>query len=367
MCFWRNFQGIGNLKTMKICYLTHTLNPKTGAGAFSAALISGVQDLKPGTTVSVLTSEDLIPPSKWGILKNFWKIRERIRECDVIHALDGFPYGVVAAYANLGINKPLMVTAIGTGALQKLTHWLYGPLLQGAYRRARYVTVPSRFVAKELSRAVSGLEVRRIPHGVFLPQGKEDALPAGISGSYILSVGAIKRRKGYHISIPVFAEVARKHRDLIYVIVGNPKQSPDYFKELEEIAEREGVKDRIIYLSNLSASELASVYKNAELFLLMSQNIKGDVEGFGLVFLEAAAYGLPVIGSKDTGAEDAIAHERNGYLLEAADVPGIVLSVERLLGDKALREQFSVGSRMHAEEMEWKNQIKKYIELYETL
>lgn len=353
---------------MKICYLTHTLNPKTGAGAFSSALINGLCGQGSGYEARVLTSEDLVPPSKWGIVRNFWKIRKEIKGCDLVHALDGFPYGVVAALANMGIGRPLIVTAIGTGALQKLSHPVYGALLKYAYSTANYITVPSRYVAKELSRTLPGKEIHRIAHGVSLPSRPVSSeLPRGIQKPYILSVGAIKRRKGYHISIAAFAELSRKYPDLSYVIVGNPAQSPDYFKELEMVAEKEGVKEKIVYFSNLSTYELAALYQNAELFLMMSQNIKGDVEGFGLVFLEAASYGLPVIGSRGTGAEDAIADGRNGYLLEPEDVSGIVEAADRLVNDRGLRDRFSLGSRMHAEEMQWSHQLKKYQQLYEAI
>lgn len=353
---------------MKIGYLTHTLNPRTGAGVYSTALIDGVRAARPNAEIVVLTSEDLIPPSKWGILKNISKIREALSGCDVIHALDGFPYGVVAAVANRSLGRPLVITAVGTGAIQKLSHPVYGTLLRAAYRSAKIVTAPSHFIARELSKMVPDLAVKVVPHGVDPVFMEADSpLPSGINKPYILSVGSVKRRKGHHQALRAFAKIQKNHKNLSYVIVGNPSQSPEYFKELELIVSEEGLQKSVHFVHDLSPRQLSSLYSHAELFMLLPENIGGDVEGFGLVFLEAARAGLPVVASKGTSAEDAVQDERNGYLVDSQDLEEVSRAVLRVLENQSLRGTLSSESRAWAQEMSWDTQVKKYIDIYEKL
>lgn len=340
---------------MQVAYLTHSVSPDTGVGSFSNTLIEGMRAR--GVTPTVLTAGTK--------LTRFPSIRRRISKCELVHALDGFPYGVIAALALVGTQVPLIITAIGTGAVQKLPHPLYGPLLRWSYRRARVVTAPSRYIARELARAVPGLPVRVINHGVdsaYWGQREKKEGPA-----YILSVGSMKPRKGYHVSIRAFARVAPAHPGLTYLIVGNPTENPAYFAELEEIILAEGLTDRVVFKYGLSRGDLRSLYHGAELFILMSQNSEGDVEGFGLAFLEAAAAGLPVLGSRGTGAEDAVADGVNGFALPAGDVGAVAQAMERILGDSTLRGALQSGSHAFAERMSWDARVQEYDDVYASV
>ena len=113
---------------MKICYLTHDLRHDYGSGVFSRRLIEGVRE-RIGCEVVALTSEysgvayenPILIPHKYKFLWQFLRIRRIFKECDILHALDGFPYGVIAAVLSLGLRKPLVITGAGTGAVL----WLY--------------------------------------------------------------------------------------------------------------------------------------------------------------------------------------------------------------------------------------------------
>lgn len=351
---------------MKIAYLTSTLNPHTGAGVFSNHMIDGVRIALPQSSFTIMTSEDVLVADKLGLLLRMPKIVGLLAKVDVIHALDGFPYGVIAAIANFFLGKPLIITAIGTGAIQKLSHKFYGPLLRWAYRQATIITVPSSFIAKELSKALPGKDVKIINHGVDLNRWKKVSLevPRGIVEPYILSVGAIKRRKGYHISLRVFARVWRKHSNLSYVIVGKTTQSPEYFSQLQAIMKEEGITNQVHFVSGLSENELGGLYKHAKVFLLLPQNIEGDVEGFGLVFLEAALSLLPVVSSRGTSAEDAVRDNESGVLVQPEDVVAAATTVERFVSDESFRSKFAEASRKFADNMSWQNQIEKYVQIY---
>lgn len=348
-----------------------TMNPRTGAGVFGTALVDGIQKTT-GARVKILTSEDLLSINKLKLLWRLPRIRRVLSGCDIVHALDGYPYGIIAWLALIGTGKPLVVTAIGTGAIQKLSHVVYGRLLSLVYRAARVVTAPSAYVASYLERVVTGLRVEVISHGIDF-SAWQAPITAQLSESlkgkkYILSVGAIKRRKGYHLSLRAFARVAHEMPELHYVVVGNPLQSPSYFRELELIMEELSIGDRVVFLHGLSFDELRAVYNAAELFVLLSMSDGGDVEGFGLVFLEAAAMELPVIGSAGTGAEDAIWGGHNGFaVIDPSDDGDVAERMKMILTDESARTTMSRASHEFASKMQWEHQIKKYEALYSKL
>jgi glycosyltransferase involved in cell wall biosynthesis len=108
------------------------------------------------------------------------------------------------------------------------------------------------------------------------------------------------------------------------------------------------------------------VYQRAAAFVLLPQVVRGDVEGFGLVLLEAAASGTPVIVGRGTGADDAVADGKSGYLLDSSNSERVVEKmVELTQADKRLK--LARGSVAWAREMSWDQQIKKYVALYQEL
>ncbi|MEK7074316.1 MAG: glycosyltransferase family 4 protein, partial [Patescibacteria group bacterium] len=152
---------------MKICFLAHDLRNDYGAGVFSHRLVSGVQK-QLGWDITVLTSEysglsfehTILHPQKIKLVREFWRIRKIMKTCDIIHALDGFPYGIIAILASLGLKKKIIITAVGSGAIIPLYNRLYAPLMRWCYRRADMVTAISAFTRDEIIKRVKNLTVR---------------------------------------------------------------------------------------------------------------------------------------------------------------------------------------------------------------
>ena len=86
-------------------------------------------------------------------------------------------------------------------------------------------------------------------------------------------------------------------------------------------------------------------------------------EGFGIVYLEAAAAGTPSIGSLDSGAEDAVVDGESGFLVEQ-NVGAVAAAMEKLLGDDELRVRLGESARAHARQSGWDTNAAKVLELY---
>ncbi|MEK7083305.1 MAG: glycosyltransferase family 4 protein, partial [Patescibacteria group bacterium] len=328
-----------------------------------------------GWDITVLTSEHsglpfehtILHPQKIKLLQEFWHIRKIMKTCDIIHALDGFPYGIIAVLASLGLKKKIIITAVGSGAIIPLYNCLYAPLMRWCYRRADMVTAISAFTRDEIIKKVNNLAIHVINHGVDIEQFEHAGdLSAELTRyqPYILSVGTIRWRKGYHFSIRSFANVAKEFPDFHYVIVGK-RYKDDYSLRLEHLIKELGLEKKVHILEQVdSREELARIYKGAELFCLFSQNMNHDVEGFGLVFLEAAAAGLPVVGAKNCGVDDAVREGKNGLLVDTRDPKDFANAMLAILRDPQKKKQMALASVAYARTCTWERRIGEYIDIY---
>jgi glycosyltransferase involved in cell wall biosynthesis len=354
---------------MNICFLTQTLNPQTGTGVFAAALLEGVRSHYPHYEVSVLTGEDCLKPQLFSLLKNFMSIRKKVRRADLVHALDAYPYGVIAALALFGTSRPLIITAIGSGSLQNLRGrgWK-SRLLRWSYRRASYVTAISQYVAQEIKKVLPGLTIEVINPGVdYEFYSKEEERTPDAEYPYIVTQGEFKRRKGYREMLPIVKRVMERKKDLRYVIVANTTLNPLYRDKLYELMEELEMRDRVIIKSSLTREELRDTYSKAVVYFTLPQNYGGDVEGFGMAIMEAAATGVPAVVGRGSGADDAVLHGQSGFLVEGNNSTEVLEKILSIIDNKDLRNRLSSGARSWARGNTWSSKIPAYLNLYEKI
>jgi glycosyltransferase involved in cell wall biosynthesis len=150
-------------------------------------------------------------------------------------------------------------------------------------------------------------------------------------GRVILTVGrwaASERYKGVDDLIRAVAQLQTKFPRICLAAVGDGDDLP----RLKKIAGDLGVSESIRFLTNLSREEIAACCARSELFALPSTG-----EGFGLVFLEAMAFGKPLIGVARGGITDIIENRVNGLLVPAGDLKSLVDALAELLENESLR------------------------------
>jgi phosphatidylinositol alpha-1,6-mannosyltransferase len=146
----------------------------------------------------------------------------------------------------------------------------------------------------------------------------------------ILSVGRLSRRKGFDHVIRALPALQEQGIDFRYVVIGIG-QDREY---LESLALREGVAERVHLLGSITAEDLPRWYNLADVFVMPNREINGDTEGFGLVFLEAAACRKPAIAGNAGGTGAALVHEETGLRVDGASVPAIAEALTRVLTDE---------------------------------
>lgn len=343
---------------MKICYIGSSIDSKNGWGRYASDLIYGIE------ASECKVSRVAVQGGARGFIDAVFRARKLIKECDIVHALDVYPYGVITYLAKVFSGKKFIISAQGTYAIEPLYMAKTAFLARLAYRSADVIIAISNFTKGELLKKTQLENINVINHGVNLEKFYRERMPS--LEDFILSVGALKRRKGYHISIPAFALVKKYFPKLVYKVVGS-QEDIIYFNELKNIAENYGVSKDVKFICGLSDNELVDLYRKAKLFLLTSVNIGHNFEGFGFVFLEAAAAGLPVVGTLGNGIEDAVRNGANGILAPQGDIRNTADALMKILGDKNRWQGMSRASYVWAKEHKLEDVIEKYLKVYEEI
>ena len=259
------------------------------------------------------------------------------------------PQLIFAAHPNLAAtallvkmiarNVPTIVGAHGIEIWQPLPF-----IRRTAFRRADFIMVPSAYTLEKAVQAQRILpsKMHKIPWPLdteFLALCESPAdLPLPMSfphGTVVLSVGrwsALDRYKGADILIRAVAQISNNFPELQLVLAG----PGDDINRLRKEAQDSGVAERVHFFPSISRRELAALYSSAGIFALPSTG-----EGFGLVFLEAMAFGKAIVGANVGGIPDVVHHEREG-LLVAPTVEAVSSALRRLLSDPVLCNEMGV-------------------------
>jgi amino acid adenylation domain-containing protein len=157
----------------------------------------------------------------------------------------------------------------------------------------------------------------------------------------LLSVGRLMPRKGHALVIRALARIGRQVPALRYVIVGDGAER----QRLRALAAEVGVEDCVQFLGEVPADDLPAYYAAADIFVHPNRVEGTEFEGFGLVFLEAAAAEVPSIGGRSGGVPEAVQDGVTGLLVSGEDVGELAAAVRRLAESAALRAQFGRAGR----------------------
>jgi phosphatidylinositol alpha-1,6-mannosyltransferase len=152
----------------------------------------------------------------------------------------------------------------------------------------------------------------------------------GLAGlPVVVCVSRMVRRKGQDTLIRAWPQVRAEVSDAMLLLVGDGP----YAGDLRRLAQRVGVSDAVLFTGPVPWAELPAYYDAGDVFAMPCRTRRAglDVEGLGLVYLEASATGLPVIGGDSGGAPDAILDGESGYVVHG--VPGTAARVIELLAD----------------------------------
>lgn len=227
-----------------------------------------------------------------------------------------------------------------------------------------------------LDRGVSPHKCKVIGHGVDVTpfssaRGAEAnhlawAESAGLTGKRILlTVGRLVERKGIaHFVSSVLPSVAKACPDMHYLIVGEGPQADVIRRRVCQ----GGLQRFVTLLGRVQESTLVKIYEASHLFVMPNVPIEGDVEGFGMVALEASAAGLWVVASTVDGIPGAVRDGKNGTLIEPDDVASWVQVISSILADSNKAARLGRQARQYVgAAYSWDDVVAQYCGEFERL
>lgn len=254
----------------------------------------------------------------------------------------------VAAALSRIMRAPFAVCLLGTDA------WGGFGRVHARALKAATLIVPISYFTRDIAAGRLGLGpeafyVSGVPISPAFERVATTRSPSGDRRKLLLTVARLdddSPYKRHNLVIEAVAELAPSYPDLRYDIVGDGP----YRAELEALAGRLGVADRVIFRGRLDQGELTKSYRAAYAFVMPSRVSLDppEGEGFGIVYLEAGAFGVPSVAAAAGGAAEAVLDGFTGILVEPDSLESLVAGLRKLLDDPRLRDELGEGARRRA-------------------
>jgi len=203
-------------------------------------------------------------------------------------------------------------------------------------------------------------DVKVIPNGITTSEWKNSKEKIDLKGNPVLTtVGRVSSRKGQLNVIKKLPKLIKEFPELHYHCVGIPTEAESFIK----IAESLDVDSFVTFHGSLDDDELKQSLDATDIFVMLStESSSGDVEGFGIAILEANAMGIPAIGTKGCGIEDAIDNYKSGILIDN-DAISLKNAIREIMENK---KDYQKSSISWAQRHSWSKIINKYLTLIQN-
>lgn len=368
---------------MKIGYFTDNFPPRIGGVAtYSFELPYFLKKFHPETEVEVFVFGQDVKRENIGDLKikqfskksvidlaiNIFKIIKG-GKYDVVHTTTFFPVGFfVVVFAKLfGIKSYLtvygteVVTTRGsltTKIVQNLTLCLVYKILAFSQSTKKLMLKRHKLAEDKIQviyPGISDLELSDIYDVRAKFKIAEDDF-------VVLFVGRLVERKGA-LDLIKAVEQLKDNKVKLILVGGGDKQ------ELESYVKENNISNQIIFAGAVKREEILNYYKSAQVFSMPSffDVTKNDVEGLGIVYLEAQINGLPVIGTRSGGIPEAISDGKSGFVVEPRDISALAGKIKLLKDNHNLYQNMSQGAiNFVKDEFNWQKNINQHLEIYQN-
>lgn len=360
-------QSVATRRIVKILFISRAYPP----------VIGGIekQNYEIGKALAAITRTDIIANTrgKWllPIFLPYALLRALlgIRNYDAVLLGDGV-LGILGYLLKLVTAKPVVCIVHGLDLTYR--NALYQKLWINVFlpRMDRLIAVGNATIHQGTLRGLPESKFVFIPNGVTAAatpapcsrRALEDALHIKVHDHIILTLGRLVKRKG----VVWFIEnvIKRLDADITYIIAGTGREE----SAIRSTIYTHHLQDRVLYVGGVSERDKELLFCTADIFVQPNINVAGDMEGFGLVVLEAATHGRVVIASRLEGLQDAIVDGENGYLVDSGDADAYQARIESVLNDSTARAAAGKRARQFViDHYAWPLMASKYLETLSAL
>lgn len=282
-------------------------------------------------------------------------VRDRI---EVVHAGRIIPEGLVALALRRSLGLPFVFWVHGEEVAIYRRYAVKARLLRRVFGAARAVLASSAFArALCVEAGAEPAAVAVVSPGVHARDFDQPADLAalrarfGVEGKRVLlTVGPLTRRKGQDRVMRALASMRARFPDVVYLVASRGEDEG----ELRQLHGELALGDAVRFLDQSSRRDVIDLYKVCDVFVMPSRTLDdGTVEGFGRVFLEAAASGRAVVASRSGGVPQLVVHGETGLVVDGDDPFAVEGALGRLLEDAPLRARLGEAGRARAATVTW--------------
>ena len=180
----------------------------------------------------------------------------------------------------------------------------------------------------------------------------------------ILTVGRLQKRKGHDMMIKALPAIKEHFPDVLYAIIGDGAQRV----VLDGLVNELGLADNVLFMSETSDETMIKCYQQCNLFILPNRTVERDIEGFGMVLVEAQACGKPVIAGDSGGTIETMLVGESGFIVDCTSTSAIVEKIIYMLKNENTSSVMGERGRIHVNEnLDWQALSQKAKQLFERV
>ena len=314
-------------------------------------------------------------------LPSIFSLARTIKNKRIGHILVGqiLPLGLPTYICSRWYNIPYSVFLHGMDAHYALSQKRKKKAALRILRGATKVICANHYVKgviEEYLDEQSRNKIEVVTPGLYLPAEKEEGEQKrgedirkeyDLEGRFILfSLGRMVKRKGFDTVVEAMEDIIKEIPNAVYVLAGTGPEEVDLYNKIQQSPTP--VRERVLMLGKINEREKWDWLHACDVFIMPSKNIDGDVEGFGIVYLEANKAGKPVIGGKEGGAGEAIQDGETGLLVNPWDKQEITQAVVDLAQHPDRRKKMGEqGKKRVEEQFSWEQRGERVYKIFQDL
>jgi phosphatidylinositol alpha-1,6-mannosyltransferase len=307
---------------------------------------------------------------RWISMFRYFAQAVKSHDIQLVQVGQFLPVGTLAMIYKKRKNIPYIAYAHGIDILLPQKFMRKNTLLKSIIRNAKAIIANSNFTKNELIKLGAVPDKTKVVNpcpnmeantfSKFRLQRIRDEQKL-INRKILLTVGRLIERKGHDKVIEALPLIIKKVPNVIYLICGKGPHKDN----LTRLVDKFNLSDYVTFLGQVPQEDLIAYYQLCDVFIMPSRQLpNGDVEGFGIVFIEANLFGKPVIGGLSGGIPEAVLDGQTGVLVNPIDTKDIADAAIRLLTDEILSQRLGQQGQTRAQkEFDWKIQTEKIKEI----
>ena len=272
------------------------------------------------------------------------------------------------------LNVPIYVLAHGTEIQKDFNSWNFYKIykqfrIYNSYYNANKIAANSNYTKELLKESlnINDSKIKVVHPGIdiydkFIQDSTINKINKIIDNSspVILTLARLEERKGHKIVLDALSNLIKKYPNFLYIIAGDGPNKESIQAHVKKL----NLDNNIRFLGWITEPEKSVILKNTDLFVMTPHLHRESVEGFGMVFIDAAFHGLATIGTDNGGIPDAIINGKTGLIAKTSDLKDITSKIDELLTNKEKREALrKAGQKNALEKFSWDYKINEYYNL----